>query len=524
MSEPTPSPHTATTAAGTLWAAARSHPDRICLAEPGRPEGSLGYAATRDRVAATAAGLRALGAEPGDRVALLLPNGVAYVEAFLGALAAGLIAVPLNIRLLRADYAHMLTDSGSRVLVTTGDFLDRLPARESLPGLTVVRADTEGPGSLSALRATTAPLPEPFPARSTDPASLMYTSGTTGLPKAVVLTHGSWRSVAETALRVLGFGPGEVILHAAPLTHGSGFLLLPTLMTGGRTLLARSFDARRTAALLAEEGVTGVFMVPSMIRMLLDALPAGYVPPAALRRVYYAGSPIDPETLREATGVLDGRLVQSFAQMESPMFFTALDQEDHRRAARDPGLPLVRSAGRVLPGVHLTVADGTGAPLPPGRAGEILARAPQTMAGYWNRPEESAAALAGGVLHTGDIGYLDEDGYLFLVDRKKDMIVTGGSNVYAREVEEVLLRLDGVREAAVVGTVHRVWGEAVTAVLVPDGAPRAEEEIVRACRASLAGYRVPKRVVWVDELPRNAYGKVLKRQLRERLSAEIRAE
>ncbi|MFE2938133.1 class I adenylate-forming enzyme family protein [Streptomyces sp. NPDC059255] len=522
MSESSSTAHAATTAAGTLWAAAQVHPDRICVTEVDRPDGVLSYAGLRDRVAATAGGLRALGAGPGDRLALLLPNCVEYVETFLGALAAGLVVVPLNIRLLRTDYAHMLSDSGSRVLVTTGAFLDRLPEAKGLPGLTVVRTDTVGPGSLRALRSTGEPAAEPVAAHGHDAASLMYTSGTTGLPKAVVLTHHAWRSVAETALRVLDFGPDEVILHAAPLTHGSGFLLLPTLMTGGHSLLAGSYDATRTATLFDEAGVTGLFMVPSMIRMLLDALPAGYTPPPALRRVYYAGSPIDPETLREAADVLDGRLVQSFAQMESPMFFTVLDQADHRRAARDPRLPLVRSAGRVLPGVTLVVVDGTGAPLPPGRAGEILARAPQTMAGYWNRPGESAAALADGWLHTGDIGFLDERGYLFLVDRKKDMIVTGGSNVYAREVEEVLLRLAGVRDAAVVGLPHRIWGEAVTAVLVPepDRTPPADEEIVAGCRASLAGYRVPKQVVWVDELPRNAYGKVLKRELRERLSAE----
>ncbi|MFJ9588945.1 class I adenylate-forming enzyme family protein [Streptomyces acidicola] len=508
----------ASTTADVLWAAADSHPDRMCVTELDRADGALSYDGMRRRTAATAGALHGLGVEPGDRVAVLLPNCIEYVETWLGAMACGSVVVPLNVRLLRDDYLHMLSDSGSRILVTEGAFLERFPELGRLPDLRVVRADSTGPGSLAAVRSAGTPLDRPVPRNGDDVASLMYTSGTTGLPKAVMLTHDSWRSVADTAIRVLGFGTDEVTLHVAPLTHGAGFLLPPTLMRGGHNLLARSYDAARTASLLTSRGVTGMFMVPSMIRMLLDALPPGYVAPATLRRIYYAGSPIEPATLREATEVFDGRLVQSFAQMESPMFFTVLDQEDHVRAARDPRAHLARSAGRVLPEVELTAVDDAGVPVPCGQPGEILAKAPQTMAGYWNRPQETAEALADGWLRTGDVGRLDEDGYLFLVDRKKDMIVTGGSNVYAREVEQVLLDLPGVRDAAVIGLPHRIWGEAVTAVLVPDGPPPPDEEILRGCRSALAGYRVPKRVVWVDELPRNAYGKVLKRRLRERLS------
>ncbi|MEV4357904.1 class I adenylate-forming enzyme family protein [Nonomuraea sp. NPDC004186] len=505
----------ATTAAQILWAGAELFADRACVTDldAAHADETFSYEAVAARAAATGGALRALGLRRGDRVAILLHNSQAYVDVFLGALAAGLIVVPLNVRLTREDYLHMLTDSGSRVLVTTSEFGARLPRDGEVHDLTVVLADA----STHDLAAGAAPLSGPEPGEESEVASLMYTSGTTGSPKAVILTHASWRSVADTAIEVLGFADGEVTLHVAPLTHGAGFLFLPTLMTGGHNLLCRSFDAARTAVLLGSHGVTGMFVVPSMIRMLLDAVPPGFTAPPTFRRLYYAGSPIDPLTLREATAAFGGRVVQSFAQMESPMFVTVLDQEDHRRALGDPGLPLVRSAGRVLPGVELRVTDDDGTPLPAGEPGEILARAPQTMAGYWDRPEDTAAALRDGWLHTGDVGYLDEEGYLFLVDRKKDMIVTGGSNVYAREVEEVLLALPGVREAAVVGLPHRIWGEAVTAVLVADGTPRDEQEIIADCRRRLAGYRVPKRVVWVDELPRNAYGKVLKRRLRDEL-------
>ncbi|OLT16153.1 hypothetical protein BJF78_14760 [Pseudonocardia sp. CNS-139] len=463
-----------------------------------------------------AGGMRESGLQAGDRVALLLPNGLAYVEAYLGAIAAGLVVVPLNVRLVREDYLHMLADSGSRLLVTSGEFTRRVPGLLDVPGLTVLHVDQ---GDLDDVRVGAVPLGEPSTGEAEAPASLMYTSGTTGAPKAVVLTHRSWARVADRTEQVLGFADDEVILHAAPLTHGAGFLLLPTLRRGGHNLLVRGYDAARTVAIVEEHGVTGAFLVPSMIRMLLDALPAAWTPPPTLRRLYYAGSPIDADTMREAVLRFDGRLLQSFAQMESPMFFTVLDEADHRRVLADPDSSLVRSAGRVLPGVELRVTADDGTELPVGEAGEILARAPQTMAGYWNRPEATAEALAGGWLHTGDVGHLNEDGYLYIVDRKKDMIVTGGSNVYAREVEDVLLRLPQVADAAVVGLPDRIWGEAVTAVVVPVGSDRDDEAVIAGCRAALAGYRVPKRVVWVDALPRNAYGKVLKRQLRARFGS-----
>jgi acyl-CoA synthetase (AMP-forming)/AMP-acid ligase II len=521
----------APSAAQVLQAAAGQFPQVPCVTDldaPGGPQ-TLTYAQLARRVAAVAGVFLALGAQPGDRVALLLPNGLAYVECFLGAAAAGLVTVPLNVRLLGRDYQHMLTDSGSRILVTTGEFLDRAPGIAALrdqSGLTVIRADQDGTGPSEFDRLVTRA--EPCPPVSRDPsaaASLMYTSGTTGLPKAVVLSDRSWFAIAERSISVLHMTDGEVTLHVAPLTHGAGFLLLPTLMLGGHNLLCRSFDAARTLRIFADDGVTGLFLVPSMIRMLLDARPDGWTAPPALRRLYYAGSPIDAATLREATEAFGGRIVQSFAQMESPMFFTVLDEADHQAALRDSGSALVRSAGKILPGVELRIAaDGDQAiaedQAAAGPPGEILARAPQTMNGYWNRPQATAAALAGGWLHTGDVGYLDGDGYLYIVDRKKDMIVTGGSNVYAREVEEALLEIPAVRDAAVIGIPHRIWGEAVTAVLVPAGADRDSEAVMTACRARLAGYRVPKRIEWVTDLPRNAYGKVLKHQLRERFSAE----
>jgi acyl-CoA synthetase (AMP-forming)/AMP-acid ligase II len=504
--------------ANVLWDAADAHQSRICLTEVADGKiarAEFSYAGLRDHVAAIAGGLAARGIQPGDRVAILLQNCGSYVEAQLAIAASGAVSVPLNLRLGDGEHAHMLGDSGTRMLITDARTVQRSP-QVMRPGVEVVFADD---GGLNQLGAEGTPLSRPVPRAISDLCSLMYTSGTTGPPKAVMLSNGSWWSVASTALSVLGPDAYEVFLHVAPLTHGAGFLLLPTFAAGGRNVVCRSFNPAATLALLHSERVTGMFAVPTMIRMLLDSAPESWRAPDSFHRLYYAGSPIDQATLRKAFANFGGRLTQSFAQMESPMFFTVLTPDDHAEAVQDPEGRLIRSAGRTLPGVEIAVVDPvTGEAQPAGTDGEIVARAPQTMLGYWNEPDASALALRNGWLHTGDVGHLD-DGYLFVVDRIKDMIVTGGSNVYAKEVEDVLNSLPEVRECAVIGLPDRLWGESVTAVLVPRHQPVDGELIRQACRAQLADYRVPKRVIWLDQLPRNAYGKVLKNNLRERFSS-----
>jgi acyl-CoA synthetase (AMP-forming)/AMP-acid ligase II len=235
--------------------------------------------------------------------------------------------------------------------------------------------------------------------------------------------------------------------------------------------------------------------------------------------MYYAGSPIDPATLRNAIATFGDVLVQSFAQTEIPMFLTAMGRAEHR-LINGAKPHLIRSAGKAVRHVRLRVVDDEGRDVAPGEPGEVVAQGPHMMLGYWNRPQATAETIVDGWLHTGDIGRFDEEGYLYIVDRKKDMIISGGSNVYAREVEEAMLRCPGVKEAAVIGLPHPKWGEMVTAVLVADGPARLPpEELEAFCRQEIADYRRPKQFFWVDALPRNAYGKVLKRELRERLRA-----
>lgn len=476
------------------------------------------------RVRRTAGGLRALGLAPGDRVALLMYNSWEYTESFLGIAAAGLVSVPLNTRLLQDEHAGMVRDSGARLLIADDSLLQERAALAAIPELGVAVVRPMRP--LEAVRRSFESLASDPPLRavagaSHDLVSIMYTSGTTGLPKGVMLTHGSWLATGEYVQRYLNYAHDEVTLHTAALTHGSGWLLLPTLAIGGKTVLCARFHAARTLGLFHSEAVTSGFFVPTMIQMLLDASDAGYVKPRSLRAVYYAGSPIDPATLRHAMDLLGNVLIQSFGQVESPMFLTVLDRTDHERIASGQAPHLIRSAGRPVHGAQVKLVDDNDRDLPVGEVGEIVAKSPQVMKGYWNRPEATAATMKGDWLHTGDVGRFDADGYLYVVDRKKDMIVSGGSNVYAREVEQALLAMEEIKDAAVIGLPHPKWGEMVTAVLVShSGTPVHDEVMAEFCRTRIADYRRPKRFIWVEALPRNLYGKVLKRDLRAHFSEE----
>jgi acyl-CoA synthetase (AMP-forming)/AMP-acid ligase II len=504
----------------TIWNAAAASPESIAVRDLGTGR-QLTYRELRNAAANIAAGFLERGLRPGDRVAMLLHNSCEYVTTFFGALAAGMVVVPLNTRLTVQDFSHMLTDAGAAAVVTDPPFIAMLRSEPSLELPLVVDVTGKSSGAISLTELSVPSDAEPYAQDPEDLCSLMYTSGTTGSPKAVMLSHGAWSSVSDTCVELLGFKDGIAVMHPAPLTHGAGFLMLPTFRHAGINLLCRSFDAADTASRIHSGEAEGMFLVPSMIRMLLDVLPEDWEPASTFGWVYYAGSPIDSSTFLEATDRLAGKLVQSFAQMEAPMFLTSLSSADHLDTASGATSDLSRSAGRLIRGREIRVVDADGHDVEPGEVGEIWATAPQLMSGYWNRSEETAKTLAQGWLHTGDMGRFDTDGYLFLVDRVKDMIVTGGSNVYAREVEDVLVAVPGVERAAVVGLPHRIWGEEVTAVLVASKQPvPADDAIQEHCRQSLAGYKVPKRIIWVDELPTNAYGKVLKRELRTSLAGQ----
>lgn len=497
-----------------LAAAAARWPSRIALIDPDG-DVRLTYEQLISRVARLAAGLAGLGLKPGERVAMLVANSWEYVTAFFGASAAGVIIVPMNIRLLEDELAHMVRDSGARLLIIQESLLLERPALATIPelGIALVRASADATARrFESIDAAPMPLAQ-TPGDAV--ASLLYTSGTTGAPKGAMLPHASWTTVSDYVREFLHYGNDEVTLHGGALTHGSGFLMLPTFAAGGTNVVCARFDPPRVLDMLSSLGITNGFLVPTMIQMLLDAPPPADRSRWRLRNLYYAGSPIDPNTLRGALETFGPVLIQSFGQTEAPMFLTLLDHAEHQAIAARPHL--IRSAGRVIAGLEVRIVDDDDHEVPAGEIGEIVARGPHLMKGYWNRPEASADTLRGGWLHTGDVGRFDDEGYLYIVDRKKDMIISGGSNVYAREVEQALLGMPGVREAAVIGLPHRKWGEMVTAVLVAGTAPRpTDAEMEQFCHRNIADYRRPKKFIWVDDLPRNAYGKVLKRELRNR--------
>lgn len=509
-----------------LARAAEQHPRRIALTDLDSPEGrrDISYRDLWQQVQRTAQALRDLGIRPGERVAMLMANSWEYVQSFLAITSAGMVVVPMNTRLLDDELLHIVKDCGARLLIAHHGLLASRPRLLGAAPLGEVIARPVGPLAAGQRPFDSFPAAHgpahPEPVAEDALATILYTSGTTGLPKGAMLAHRAWRAVSQYACELLGFRSDEVTIHTAALTHGSGFLMLPTMEVGGRALLCARFEPALVLQLLRDERVTSGFFVPSMIQMLLDA-DHGQPPlqGLALRAMYYAGSPIDPATLRGALATFGDVLIQSFAQTEIPMFLTAMGHDEHRLVNGEKP-HLIRAAGRVVPGVRLRVVDDQGRDVPPGEPGEVVAQGPHMMLGYWNRPEATAESIVDGWLHTGDVGRFDDEGYLYILDRKKDMIISGGSNVYAREVEESILRFPGVKEAAVIGLPHPKWGEIVTAVLVPEGdAPAPQAELEAFCRREIADYRRPKQFFWVDALPRNAYGKVLKRELRQRLSA-----
>jgi acyl-CoA synthetase (AMP-forming)/AMP-acid ligase II len=479
--------------------------DRPALVQGGQ---TVSYRALGDRVARLAAGLSGLGLRRGDRIVLLMPNRPELAESLWAAFHGGFVAVPVNWHLHPDEVGYIVRHCGAAAVVVSDE---TAAVTRVLPDTVRVLRVARGDGPGAGLDYEDVLAREPSPAAGTapdDPAWLFYTSGTTGRPKGATLTHRNLAAMTEAYLRDLDpVADGSVYLHAAPLTHGSGLYLLPSTARGATQLIApgTSFSAAGFVGLIEEHQVThAAFLAPTMLRRVVEEARGRSLP--SLRSVVVGGAPLYQEDLRAAVGVLGPVVVQMYGQGEAPMTITVMPASE---ALDHPG-----SCGRAFHGVEVRIADADGAPVPDAAVGEVLVRGDVVMRGYWDNPGATAAALAGGWLHTGDIGHLDA-GYLHLTDRAKDVIITGGSNVYPREVEEVLLTHPAVREAAVVGVPDAEWGESVRAFVVADGHPDPGE-LIRYCRGRLASFKKPREVILVTELPKNATGKVLKRELRSR--------
>jgi long-chain acyl-CoA synthetase len=476
-----------------------------------------------DRAAAIAASLRGtLGMQPGDRIAIVMANRPEYLEAMFGAWHAGIVAVPVNSRLHRDEIAYILDNSGAAVAIT-----DEAHAAdvESLAGTVeslrhVVVAPSERWDRLAA--ATTSTL---VPRRPDDPAWLFYTSGTTGRPKGATLTNRNLLTMSLSYFADIDpVSPLDSVLHAAPLSHGSGLYGLPHVARGAVSVVPHSggVDGAEIAALLAQWRGMSFFAAPTMVKRLAGDPEIASADLSNLKTIIYGGAPMYLADLEDALAAFGPRLAQIYGQGETPMTITALSKADHADRSHPAWRERMESVGAARTDVEVLVVDGDDRALPVGEIGEIIVRGDVVMSGYWHQPEASAETLRGGWLHTGDMGSFDEAGYLTLRDRSKDLIISGGMNIYPREVEEALLRHQAVRAVSVVGRPDPEWGEAVVAFVVADdpAAPPSTELLDQLCLDSIARYKRPKEYRFVDSLPTNNYGKVVKRELRERLQSE----
>ena len=486
---------------------------RAGLSHPGLPAVGQGsrvtqsYGALAQRAARLAGALRALGLKPGDRVAIIAKNCVEYLETIYGIWHGGFAAVPANAKLHGRELGYILEHSGARVCFATPGIDEELAphAPASLERLIVI-----GGEQYRALFTSDA-MPV-APRDGNDLAWLFYTSGTTGRPKGAMLTH---RVLAQASFAYLSevdaTAPGDSILHAAPMSHGSGLYMMAHVGRLGINVLPESggFEPDEIFRLFATWKSMSMFAAPTMVKRLIDF--GGGADPANLRTIVWGGAPMYVEDALKALDRFGPRLAQIYGQGESPMTITTLSRQDIADREHPRWLERLGSAGRPYACLDVMVADGQDRALPVGETGEIICRGDVVMPGYWRNDEATAQTLRGGWLHTGDVGVFDAEGYLTLKDRSKDMIISGGSNIYPREVEEVLLKHARVREASVIGRPHPEWGEVVVAYVVGEVAAAERDAL---CLSEIARFKRPKDYVFVDALPKNNYGKILKTELR----------
>ncbi len=452
------------------------------------------YAQFADRAARLAGGLQARGLRPGDRVGIFAKNSPDYLVAMFGIWWAGAVAVPVNAKLHPREAAWILSNAGATSCFASD-------ARE-VPGAITV-ASVDGP-------------PAPLAAKAAaDLAWLFYTSGTTGKPKGVQITHGM---IAATSvcypIDVDPVTPEDAALYAAPMSHGAGIYAPIHVRMAARHIVPPSggFDAREVLDLSETLGPTSMFMAPTMVRRLVDEAKAQGRRGDGIRTIVYGGGPMYRADIEEAVAVMGPRFVQIYGQGECPMAITALSRADVADRTHPRWQDRLASVGRAQSLVEVAVDA------PPGETGEIMVRGAPVMPGYWKNPEATASTMREGWLMTGDMGRLDEDGYLTLQDRSKDVIISGGTNIYPREVEEVLLTHSSVHEVSVVGRFSPEWGEDVVAFIVPAPGCVIDEAALGAhCRAHIAAFKRPKAYVSLPSLPKNNYGKVLKTELRKSL-------
>ncbi len=486
-------------------------PGRTAVADPAR---SVTWAGLDRRTAGLAGGLERTGVAPGDRVAVLSLNRVEMIESYVAAGRAGVIVCPVNPDLTPPEVEYILGSLEPALVLGSDAALTRLaPALGDRR-----RVSFDGPeyAEWAAGPAGSRPLPA-----LGDSAAILQTSATTGRPKGVVVSHRSLMA-CYTGMAAEGrFSPADVMLNPCPLFHGSMVIGLAVLAAGGTLVVSERFTPQNLLIDLQRHAATRAFLVPSMVRFTLRAKAFAAADLSSLSEVMYGAAPMPAGLLREAMTAFGCGFRNVYGITEGGGPIAVLTPED----IADPagGERRLAAAGRMMPGVHLQVQSDDGRPLGPGELGEICMRGDGQMSGYWRNPEATAAAFRDGWLLTGDLGTQDEDGFLHLVDRRSDLILRGGQNVYPAEIERVLAEQPGVVDVAVAAARSEDWGQVPVAFVVPAGPPPDPTTLLRACAAQLAAYKRPVRVEFLDEIPRNPSGKVLRKLLRQRLDDRVGA-
>jgi fatty-acyl-CoA synthase len=483
------------------------------------------YAAFAERVCRLAGGLKSMGVGPGDRVAALLPNDVPYLELYFAAPIAGAVLVPLNWRLSAGEISRVLEHAEATLLVADERFRERAEPASGAHGVRLVRVgsgpECEGPAWDDLAAGPALDLLSAPTGTGDEPAQLYYTSGTTGRPKGVVLTHRNVCSHALMAIAELSLTDADTWLHAAPMFHlADAWASFAVTWAGGRHVFTPEFEPDAVLDQLDRGGVTLTNLIPTMLNVLVRRPGAAERRYEALRLVLSGGAPISPELVRRVSGTFGCTYLQTYGLTETSPYLTVSRPTAPVSAMRgEERAWYAACTGRPLVGVDLRVVDEQGRDVPADRdtVGEIVVRGPSVTPGYWKDPEATSAAFEDGWFHTGDLAVLDREGYVDIVDRKKDVINTGGEVVYSVEVENVLLEHPLVVEAAVVAAPDERWGEAVKAVVVvAEGSAPSEEELVTHCRRRLAHFKAPRSVELWEALPRTGSNKIDKLAIRER--------